>query len=749
MSVLPIPTRITTQMQNAQMLGGMLGTQSALAKVEQQISTGQQLTAPSDDPAAATGIMQLNNQISGATQFDSNLNFASGFLNTADSTLTSVSSLINQANSIASAQVGATTSATQRAGQASVVDSLITQALALANTQYQGAAVFGGAASAQNPVVAAAGGYKFQGSSQPQGILTPNGSTINYSVDGSNIFGGSSQITGYQNLTPSLTANTQISDLAGATNKGVNLGVISVTSGSSTFSVNLSKAATIGDVQADLQSAITAAGSAATVGISAGHLTVTADPSAALSISDTGAGTTASDLGITGSAVAGATITGANLTPQITATTLLSTLRNGAGIDPSGFILTNGTSTSTINLSGLSTVQDLINKIDSSGTGAQASINAAGNGLNITNPISGVSLSVGENGGTTAQELGIRSFQPNTLLSSFNSGMGITPIGATTDGPTGAITVTKTDGTSFNVTVDGVSTPSAQLINAINSATGNTTVTAALNASGNGITLTDTSVGSGNLSVTQAPSYVSNGSDLGILKTGSGGTLVGSNITLSTDDLRITRQDGTSFTVNFDGAKTVQDVLNALNNADGNAAGASHVTASLATTGNGIVLTDPTSGSGVLSVSTLNSSEVAGQLGIATSAASATPGVINGADTNAIPSQGLFSALQQLRQALANNDTTGIQNAATLLTQAASSVQQVLGGVAGREQEVANFQTQNSDYQTQLQKNLSDLSSTDMTTAATQLQSLQTSYQASLQIAALTSQNMNLMNFVQ
>jgi flagellar hook-associated protein 3 FlgL len=748
MNVYPIPlARISTQLENSLMLGSMQGNQSDLLTVQQQISTGQRLSQPSDDPAAATGIVQLRNQISDSTEFDGNLTFASGFLNTADSTLSSVSSLINQANSVTSQEVGTTATASERSAQASVVDSLITQALTLANTQYQGASVFGGANSTQNPFVSAAGGYKYQGSSVPQGILTPDGGTINYTVDGNQVFGGtSSQVVGYQNLTPALTATTQISDLGGATGNGVQLGTISITSGASTFNVDLTKASSIGDVQAAIQSALTAAGSAATVSLSGGHLTIAAGPSASISVADTGNGTTAADLGISGGAAAGASLTGTDLAPKITATTPLSALRDGAGIDPSGIIITNGANSATITLAGLNTVQDLINKINNSGTQVQASINSAGTGINLLNPVSGLNMTVGENGGNTADELGIRSFQAGTKLSDLNSGGGVTPISQLVSGPTGNITITKTNGTTFNVAMDGISTPS-QLIAAINHATGNTTVTAALNSTGNGITLTDTSGGGGNISVAQASNYVSNGTDLGIFKTGSGNTLTGSNITFSTDDFRVTRTDGTSFTVNVTGAQTIQDALNAINNADGNAAGASHVTASLATTGNGIVLSDPTAGSGALTVTSLNSSAVAAQLGIQKTAGSPA-GVINGSDTNPLPPQGLFSALLMLRNALASNDTAGIQRAGALLTQAASSVLGAQGSVAAQSQNIAAFKSQNSNTQTQLQQSLSNLADTDMTSAITQYQTLQTSYQAALKVAA-TANSLSLLNFLQ
>src|SRR5205823_2010185 len=100
-----------------------------------------------------------------------------------------------------------------------------------------------------------------------------------------------------------------------------------------------------------------------------------------------------------------------------------------------------------------------------------------------------------------------------------------------------------------------------------------------------------------------------------------------------TDDFRITRADGTSFTVSLSALPpvvTVQDLLNRINGADGNTNPATRVVPTLNALGNGITLTDPTSGpppSGSLTVTALNSSSAAHQLGIDNAS---TAGVIAG-----------------------------------------------------------------------------------------------------------------------
>lgn len=752
MSVIPVNVaRVSMQMQGDLLMGDLQNTQSSLLTVEQQLSSGQQLNLPSDDPAAALGIVSLKRQISDSTNYSSNLNFASGILGQADSSLGSLSSLLNQAQSIASSDVNSTTTASQRAADAQVIDSIINQSLDIANQQYEGESVFGGQSGTSNAFTSVGGGYLYQGTASPQTILTPTGGSLDVTLSGDQVFGAiSSQVIGYQNLTPELTGNTRLANLSGATLTGVTPGTVNLTVGGTTTAVDLSSAASINDVVNDLNAALTAAGSDATVSTSGGSLVITGDSTQNISIADAQSDQTASQLGIAVSVPATTTVTGAALSPKITDTTPLSALNNGAGIDPSGIIITNGASTATITLSGppaLTTVQDLLNAINHSGTNVQATINSAGTGINLLNPLSGTSMTVGENGGNTAQELGIRSLNPQTELSSFNNGAGVTSIASTLPGPTGDITITQTDGTQFSVQVNGVSTPS-ELIAAINNATGNTGVTAALNASGNGITLTDASGGPGNLTAAAGSNYNSNGSDLGIFQAGTGGTLTGTGITFSTDDFRITRKDGSWFDVSVKGDSTVQDVLNAINNADGNTNPAGKVTASLNTTGNGISLSDASTGTGVLTVTPLNASTAAQQLGIAQTASASTPGKIAGTDENPLQPRGLFSALTQLRDALLNNDTSGITAAAANLTNAASQITEAQGIVGAREQDVSSRQSAATSEQTQLSQALSLLNDTDFDTAATRLQQLQTAYQAALQVGQVTN-NMSLLDFLQ
>ena len=97
----------------------------------------------------------------------------------------------------------------------------------------------------------------------------------------------------------------------------------------------------------------------------------------------------------------------------------------GSAFDTSGLQIVSEGKTYTVDVSGDKTVQDLLNSINGSGTGLDAEINSSSTGINVRSRVSGSSFSIGENGGNTAAQLGIRTFTANTQLSQLNYGQGV------------------------------------------------------------------------------------------------------------------------------------------------------------------------------------------------------------------------------------------------------------------------------------------------------------------------------------
>jgi flagellin-like hook-associated protein FlgL len=134
-------------------------------------------------------------------------------------------------------------------------------------------------------------------------------------------------------------------------------------------------------------------------------------------------------------------------------------------------------------------------------------------------------MTIAENGGTSAADLGVRSFSPSTQLSSLNGGTGVQTAQSGND-----FQITDSSGTSFQVSVAGDQTVQ-DVINTINTdaTAAGAHVTAAFATTGNGITLTDSAGGTGTLALTAINSSQA-ATDLGLTGTAANGVITGTDV---------------------------------------------------------------------------------------------------------------------------------------------------------------------------------------------------------------------------
>jgi flagellar hook-associated protein 3 FlgL len=522
MSILPTGlSRVSNLLKSSVAISSINSTQSQLLTLENELSTGKQVNSPSDNPASAAIIQQLNQTLADRQSFSTNLNSASSQLGEVDNSLSSLNDLLQQAQTIASQNVGSTATASQRQSAAAVVQTLISQSLSVGNTQFNGVYIFGGDKSNQAPFSSDSNGaITFAGTSDVLQNDVDTNTLAPFTADGAEIFGAlSNQQTGATNLDPAATANTRLIDMNGANGNGIHLGSISIGNGTTSAIVDLSHADTLGDVV----NSINAAGVAGvTASIGANGLVLSGGGN--ISVNEVGGGTTASDLGVltpTG-AGAGVPVNGQNLQTKVTPLTMLSSLRGGAGLDLSGLTIANGSTTTHISFTGLSTVQDVINAINSSTAGVKAQINSTGTGIDIVNPIQGNTMSISENGGTTASELGLQTMSPGTLLSSLNGGKGVNLVSGAD------LQITRRDGSTFQVDLNGATTIQ-DVINDINTADAGGGVTASFDNNTNGIVLTDSTGGGGTLAVSSINASTA-ATDLGLSAPAVGNTISGTDV---------------------------------------------------------------------------------------------------------------------------------------------------------------------------------------------------------------------------
>ncbi len=501
---IPIYPRVTSGM-TANIVTSNIGRNgSRLFRVQKQLSTGQQIPAPSFDPAGANLTMDLQSFLEKKAQQSKNMTSAESVMAFSDDALSQIDALLIDARSTALGEVGDPATPETRLAAATAITGIMDQLMALASSKFGGRYVFSGTETEQLPFVEEIGGLIYQGNLEDLTVNTGFDSTLAMNVTGDDAFGAwSDEVGGTVDLDPAVDADTRLSWLNNG--DGAAAGSISIDDGTgNTFVVDLSDASTLGDVM-DLVNDAGRGVVTAAIGPGGNNLVVASGAGDPI-VSEYGGGTTAAELGILGAAPAGSgQVSGADLDPVLTDLTKIANLNGGAGLVLGEVLVNNGTATATVDLSGAQTLQDVKKLLEGSGTYIEVGYNEDGRSLSVKSRVSGVELSIGEAaaGDTTATDLGIRTMTGTTLVSRMNRGWGINTTGDNDPSYAAAddIEITTTaPATTFGVNLDGVQTVQ-DVLDAINTAStaeglGNI---ASLNQVGNGIRI---DVGGGNYTVT-------------------------------------------------------------------------------------------------------------------------------------------------------------------------------------------------------------------------------------------------------
>lgn len=480
--------RVTSNLQAFNLLATMRANQRDLFGVQTSLATGLRFLRPSDDPLRASEAVGLDGRIDRLDLVQNNLSRANSVLTEVDSSMRETLELLKEAQRLAVQVVGDSSSQAERAALAVVVDSLLEQAINVGNSHYLNTYIFGGHVT-DVPFVSEHGGVFYRGDDNTmETMIDPDLSEDFFTSPGTEFFRAvSSEIQGWLDLDPALVSDTLISDLNGALGKGVELGRIQVQTAAESVQVDLRGAATIGDVIDKLNAELPGGVSAAldTTGI----VLTRADGVGAVTIADVGGGHTAADLGIAGqfNAAARAAV---DIDPRLTARTRLADLQRGAGVNlGAGLVVRNGQKSATIDFGAdVETIEDVLNQFNQADMGVWARVSADGRTLEVLNRVSGTDLSIEENGGQAASALGIRSLHAGTEVSALNDGRGLDLATGVDD-----LRIVTRNGTTIDVDLDGVLTLQ-DVIDRINAAAGGA-VTAALVTTGNGLQITDLTVG--------------------------------------------------------------------------------------------------------------------------------------------------------------------------------------------------------------------------------------------------------------
>lgn len=127
--------RISTAMMHNNAVNAMMQRQADLSQSQNQVSSGKKVTKPSDDPAAAVRIVQLEQQQAAVTQYGTNIGAVQTRLQLSEQALTSGDSIIQRVSELAIQANSSTLSSTDKQAIATELTQLNQQLLDLANSK--------------------------------------------------------------------------------------------------------------------------------------------------------------------------------------------------------------------------------------------------------------------------------------------------------------------------------------------------------------------------------------------------------------------------------------------------------------------------------------------------------------------------------------------------------------------------------------------------------------------------------------
>jgi flagellar hook-associated protein 3 FlgL len=203
------------------LLAALNQTQLEAQEAAFQISTGKSVNEPSDNPTAAGLLVENNDQATFNSGYLQSIGAVQGQLSTANSTLNSVTSALQQAISLGVEGANGTVSASDRAAIVIQLQGIQSQLVTLANTTYEGNYVFGGSITTTAPYALDANspsGIDYVGNSDVNEVSIGNGYKLAVNQPGSQLFSasGNDVFLAVNNLITAMQSNSGISTAVNA-----------------------------------------------------------------------------------------------------------------------------------------------------------------------------------------------------------------------------------------------------------------------------------------------------------------------------------------------------------------------------------------------------------------------------------------------------------------------------------------------------------------------------------------------------
>lgn len=182
--------RISTNFYFENGLTSIQNSTEAIAKTQEQISTGKKVLSPSDDPVASTKILRLEEELVVNEQYNKNIDFATSRSQLVDGVLGSIDTIIQRIKELSIQVNSSAMGPVERSAIAIEMRQKQQELLGAMNTQdASGEFLFSGFQSDVVPFLQRdGGGYDYRGDEGVRYVQTSNATTVAVSNSGKSIF---------------------------------------------------------------------------------------------------------------------------------------------------------------------------------------------------------------------------------------------------------------------------------------------------------------------------------------------------------------------------------------------------------------------------------------------------------------------------------------------------------------------------------------------------------------------------------
>ncbi len=204
--------RVTNNMLFDLLTNELLRSNERLLGTYETLSSGKKVNRPSDDPVAASGILDYKKILANLDQYKRNIQFAEEYLANTETALSEVTNTLSRLRELAVEQASDSATAETRLNASYEVDTLFNGLIAAGNTRFGDRYLFSGYLTTTQPFDTSG---TYSGDNNESTLKIGQGITFTYGITGNKIFkgvgttGGVDIYTIVQNFSTALQANNE------------------------------------------------------------------------------------------------------------------------------------------------------------------------------------------------------------------------------------------------------------------------------------------------------------------------------------------------------------------------------------------------------------------------------------------------------------------------------------------------------------------------------------------------------------